>query len=175
MVTSAQELPSEPAVGAGPVHTRALIIGTGFAGLGMGVALQRSGVDFLILEKADEVGGTWRENTYPGCACDVPSHLYSFSFDPKPDWKYVFSDQPEILEYLNQVADKHGLRRSIRFGSMVTVACLHRRGRGVHRTVPHLGSRRPAHPVATRHRGTDRFRRAGVPHRAVGPQCRVGR
>ena len=61
-----------------PVHTRALIVGTGFSGLGMGVALQRQGVDFLILEKADDVGGTWRDNSYPGCACDVPSYLYSF-------------------------------------------------------------------------------------------------
>ena len=73
------------------VHTRALIIGTGFSGLGMGIKLQQQGVDFLILEKADDVGGTWRDNTYPGAACDVPSHLYSFSFEPKPDWRYVFS------------------------------------------------------------------------------------
>jgi len=74
-----------------PMHTRALIIGTGFSGLGMGIELQRRGVDFLILEKADDVGGTWRDNTYPGAACDVPSHLYSFSFEPKPDWPHVFS------------------------------------------------------------------------------------
>src|SRR5215813_6602058 len=59
------------------VHTRALIIGTGFSGLGMAIALQKQGVDFVILEKAGEVGGTWRDNSYPGCACDVPSHLYS--------------------------------------------------------------------------------------------------
>ena len=85
-----------------PVHTRALIIGTGFSGLGMGIALQKQGVDFLILEKADEVGGTWRDNTYPGAACDVPSHLYSFSFAPKPDWGRVFSLQPEILDYLRR-------------------------------------------------------------------------
>ena len=67
-----------------PTHTRAVIIGTGFAGLGMAIALQRQGVDFVIVEKADDVGGTWRDNSYPGCACDVPSHLYSFSFEPKP-------------------------------------------------------------------------------------------
>ena len=105
-----------------PVHTRALIIGTGFSGLGMGVALQKQGVDFLILEKADEVGGTWRDNTYPGAACDVPSHLYSFSFAPKPDWGYVFSYQPEILDYLKDVTDRYGLRRNIVFGSKVTRA-----------------------------------------------------
>src|ERR1700757_696379 len=66
-----------------PVHPRAVIIGTGFAGLGMAIALQRQGVEFVILEKADEIGGTWRDNSYPGWACDVPSHLYSFSFEPK--------------------------------------------------------------------------------------------
>jgi cation diffusion facilitator CzcD-associated flavoprotein CzcO len=100
-----------------PVHTRALIIGTGFSGLGMGIELQRRGVDFLILENADEIGGTWRDNTYPGCACDVPSHLYSFSFEPKATWSKLFSPQPEILHYLKGVADKYGLRRNIRFNS----------------------------------------------------------
>src|SRR5258707_5618771 len=99
------------------VHTRALIIGTGFSGLGMAIALQRQGVDFLILEKADDVGGTWRDNSYPGCACDVPSHLYSFSFEPKATWSKLFSPQPEILDYLRGVTEKYGLRRYIRFNS----------------------------------------------------------
>jgi cation diffusion facilitator CzcD-associated flavoprotein CzcO len=102
-----------------PVHTRALIIGTGFSGLGMGIALQQQGVDFLILEKAGDVGGTWRDNSYPGCACDVPSHLYSFSFEPKPDWKHLFSYQDEIWDYLKGVTDKYGLRRYIIFNSLV--------------------------------------------------------
>ena len=102
-----------------PVHTRALIIGTGFSGLGMAIALQRQGVDFLILEKADDVGGTWRDNSYPGCACDVPSHLYSFSFEPKATWSKLFSPQPEIWDYLKGVTDKYGLRRYIRFNSLV--------------------------------------------------------
>ncbi|MGE5695738.1 MAG: flavin-containing monooxygenase [Candidatus Sericytochromatia bacterium] len=102
-----------------PVHTRALIIGTGFSGLGMGIELQQRGVDFLILEKADDIGGTWRDNTYPGCACDIPSHLYSFSFEPKADWKNLFSYQPEIFDYLKGVADKYGLRRYIVFNSLV--------------------------------------------------------
>ena len=100
-----------------PVHTRALIIGTGFSGLGMAIELQRRNVDFLILEKADEIGGTWRDNTYPDCACDVPSHLYSFSFEPKATWSKLFSPQPEILDYLKGVTDKYGLRRYIRFNS----------------------------------------------------------
>jgi cation diffusion facilitator CzcD-associated flavoprotein CzcO len=105
------------------VHTRTLIIGTGFSGLGMAIALQKQGSgagdDFVILEKAAEVGGTWRDNTYPGAACDVPSHLYSFSFEPKPDWRKVFSDQPDIFDYLKGVADKYGLRRHIAFGTKV--------------------------------------------------------
>jgi cation diffusion facilitator CzcD-associated flavoprotein CzcO len=105
-----------------PARTRAVIIGTGFAGLGMAIALQRQGVDFVILEKADEIGGTWRDNSYPGCACDVPSHLYSFSFEPKATWSKLFSPQPEILDYLKGVTDKYGLRRYIRFGSKVNRA-----------------------------------------------------
>ncbi len=105
-----------------PVHTRALIIGTGFSGLGMGSRCRSSGVEFLILEKADEVGGTWRDNTYPGAACDVPSHLYSFSFEPKPGWRHVFSYQPEILDYLKGVTDKYGLRRNISFNSLMSSA-----------------------------------------------------
>jgi cation diffusion facilitator CzcD-associated flavoprotein CzcO len=116
---SVAESTTEPAAQAPPVHTRALIIGTGFSGLGMAIALQRQGVDFVILEKADEIGGTWRDNSYPGCACDVPSHLYSFSFEPKATWSRLFSPQPEILDYLKGVTDKYGLRRYIRFDSLV--------------------------------------------------------
>lgn len=101
------------------ITTRALIIGSGFSGLGMAIALKKQGVDFLILEKAGEIGGTWRDNTYPGCACDIPSHMYSFSFEPKADWTHMWSFQPEIFDYLKGVADKHGLRRRIRFGAHV--------------------------------------------------------
>ncbi len=102
-----------------PVQTRVLIIGSGFSGLGMGIALQQQGVDFLILEKADEIGGTWRDNTYPGCACDIPSHMYSFSFEPKADWSHMWSFQPEIQDYLLGVTAKYGLRRYIHFGCNV--------------------------------------------------------
>ncbi|MGA7051544.1 MAG: NAD(P)/FAD-dependent oxidoreductase [Mycobacterium sp.] len=102
-----------------PAHTRAVIIGTGFSGLGMAIALQQQGVDFVILEKAEDIGGTWRDNSYPGCACDIPSHLYSYSFEPKPDWKNPFSYQPEIWEYLKGVTEKYGLRRYIEFNSLV--------------------------------------------------------
>jgi cation diffusion facilitator CzcD-associated flavoprotein CzcO len=114
--------PTDAAAHKQPVHTRALIIGTGFSGLGMAIALQKQGVDFIALEKADDIGGTWRDNSYPGCACDIPSHLYSFSFEPKADWKHLFSYQDEIWDYLKGVTDKYGLRRYIVFNSLVDSA-----------------------------------------------------
>lgn len=100
-----------------------LVIGTGFAGIGMGVRLRQMGLtDFVILEQADGVGGTWRDNTYPGAACDVQSHLYSFSFEQNPRWSRMFAEQHEILDYLNHVADKYGVRPHIRFGCQVVGA-----------------------------------------------------
>lgn len=99
------------------------IVGSGFSGLGMGIQLKLAGRDdFVILEKADGVGGTWRENRYPGCACDVPSHLYSFSFEQNPDWTRAFAPQPEILAYLERCADKYGLLPHLRFGAEVVRA-----------------------------------------------------
>jgi cation diffusion facilitator CzcD-associated flavoprotein CzcO len=101
----------------------AIVIGAGFSGLGMAIKLKASGNDdFLVLEKAGSVGGTWRENTYPGCACDVPSHLYSFSFEPNPKWSRMFATQPEIQAYLEHCTDKYGVRPHIRFDSAVTSA-----------------------------------------------------
>ncbi len=103
------------------VHT--VVIGTGFSGLGMAIQLKRDGRDdFVVLEKAGDVGGTWRDNTYPGCACDIQSHMYSFSFEQNPDWTRSFSPQPEIWDYLRRVTDRYGLRRHIRFGTEVTGA-----------------------------------------------------
>ncbi|MBA53240.1 MAG: alpha/beta hydrolase [Pseudomonadales bacterium] len=100
-----------------------IIIGAGFAGIGMAIRLQQAGfVDITILEKADEVGGVWRDNSYPGAACDVPSHLYSFSFEPNPRWSHVFAPQQEILDYLKHCADKYNVRRLVRFGVEVTRA-----------------------------------------------------
>lgn len=96
------------------------IIGAGFSGLGMAIKLKEAGIEsFTIFEKADDIGGTWRDNTYPGCACDVPSHLYSFSFDQNPRWSHEFSGQEEILAYLNDVVERYDLRRFIRFGTEV--------------------------------------------------------
>ncbi|MGH3470213.1 MAG: flavin-containing monooxygenase, partial [Thermocrispum sp.] len=95
-----------------------VIVGTGFSGLGMAIQLRKAGrEDFVILEKADEVGGTWRDNTYPGCACDVQSHMYSFSYEQNPDWSRSFSGWAEIFSYLRALADKYDLRRFIRFGT----------------------------------------------------------
>jgi cation diffusion facilitator CzcD-associated flavoprotein CzcO len=89
----------------------------------MAIRLRRSGRDdFLILEQAHDVGGTWRENTYPGCACDIPSHMYSFSYAPNPDWTRRYSCQPEIWNYLRQVTDDFDVRTRIRFGAQVTSA-----------------------------------------------------
>ncbi|MGW2845665.1 flavin-containing monooxygenase [Streptomyces sp. NPDC001274] len=103
-------------------HVRVAVIGSGFGGLGAAVRLRREGItDFVVLERADSVGGTWRDNSYPGCACDVPSHLYSFSFAPNPDWPRTFSGQRHIRAYLEHVADTFGLRPHIRLGHEVTV------------------------------------------------------
>jgi len=93
-----------------PQRVEHLIIGAGFAGLCAAIKLQEDGeTDFLVVEKAGDVGGTWRDNTYPGAACDVPSQLYSFSFAPNPDWSSSFSAQPEIQAYLQRVAREAGV------------------------------------------------------------------
>ena len=103
--------------------SRIAIIGTGFGGLGMAIRLKQAGIeDFVMLEKAAGVGGTWRDNSYPGAACDVPSHLYSFSFERKTDWSHTFARQDEILAYLQHCARKYGLLEHIRFGKEVSVA-----------------------------------------------------
>jgi cation diffusion facilitator CzcD-associated flavoprotein CzcO len=104
-------------------HHRFAIVGAGFSGLGVAVRLKQEGVeDFAVLERAGDLGGTWRDNSYPGCACDVPSNLYSFSFAPNPDWSHTFSPQPEIWAYLKRVARDHDVERHIRYGHEVTAA-----------------------------------------------------
>lgn len=103
-----------------PEHRRVVVVGSGFAGIGASVALQRAGVDHVVLERADAVGGTWRDNAYPGCRCDVPSHLYSFSFAPDPGWTETYAPQPEIRRYLERVAADHGVTARTRFGHEVT-------------------------------------------------------
>jgi cation diffusion facilitator CzcD-associated flavoprotein CzcO len=97
-------------------HHRIAIIGSGFSGIGMGIRLKGDGEqDFVILERAADLGGTWRDNTYPGCRCDVPSHLYSFSFAPNPNWSSTFSGQREIWDYLRGCAERYGLMSHMRF------------------------------------------------------------
>ncbi|MEO1136698.1 MAG: NAD(P)/FAD-dependent oxidoreductase, partial [Pseudomonadota bacterium] len=100
---------------------RIAILGAGFSGMGMAIRLLQEGFDnFVIYEKAQEVGGTWRENRYPGVACDVPSHLYSFSFEPNPNWSRRFSPGGEIWDYMKHCAEKYGLYPYIRFGKTVS-------------------------------------------------------
>ena len=104
-------------------HHRIAIIGTGFSGLGMAIRLKQEGEqDFVLLERDGDVGGTWNVNTYPGCRCDVPSHLYSFSFAPNAEWSSTFSPQPEILSYLKGCAERYELLPHVRFHTEVTNA-----------------------------------------------------
>ena len=101
-------------------QVRIAIIGAGFAGLGMAMRLKERGEhDFVILERSEAVGGTWRANTYPGCAVDVESHLYSFSFAPNPDWTQLYSPQQEIWDYQLRLADEHGLTEHLRLSHEV--------------------------------------------------------
>src|ERR1041384_5215716 len=104
-------------------HPRIVIVGSGFGGLGMAIRLKRAGNDtFKVLEKADRLGGTWRDNTYPGAACDSPSFLYCYSFEQKTDWSRKWSPQPEILAYIEHCARKYDLLRHIRFDTEVADA-----------------------------------------------------
>ncbi|MDO3649682.1 flavin-containing monooxygenase [Nocardia mangyaensis] len=105
-----------------PQH-EVVVIGAGISGICAAIQLAEAGVDDVVLvDRADTFGGTWRANTYPGCACDVPSGLYSFSFAPNSEWSRLFATQPEILEYVDRVAREHGLAERTRFGVEVTGA-----------------------------------------------------
>ncbi len=112
-------LPHEEAHTEVPIrHVHIAILGTGFSGLGMAIRLRQSGHhDFVILEKASDIGGTWRDNTYPGCACDIPSHLYSFSFALNPQWSHTYSPQREIQSYLRRCARRFGIIPHIQWNS----------------------------------------------------------
>src|SRR5207302_439116 len=105
-------------------HTRIAVVGAGFAGLGTAIRLRQEGIcDFVVFEKNSDVGGTWWDNSYPGCQCDVPSHLYSFSFALNPGWSHTYSPQPEIWAYLRRTAEKFGVVPHIRFETPVLDAC----------------------------------------------------
>lgn len=103
-------------------RTRVAIVGAGVGGLGLAMRLAAAGDDFVVLERGDGIGGTWRHNTYPGAACDVPSHLYSYADRPNPYWSRAYARQPEILEYLERCADEAGVRRHLRTGWEVSQA-----------------------------------------------------
>ena len=123
-----RDAPSRPRA-----HTRVAIVGAGFGGLGAAIRLRQRGYhDFLVFERAASVGGTWRDNTYPGCACDVPSHLYSFSFAPNPGWTRSFSPQAEIWAYLEDCATRFGVRPHLRLEHDVRAAAWEERGRRWH-------------------------------------------
>jgi cation diffusion facilitator CzcD-associated flavoprotein CzcO/acetyl esterase/lipase len=111
-----------PANGGAPRSPSVAIIGAGFGGIGLAITLKKAGIRSTIFEKAEGVGGVWRHNTYPGATCDVPSHLYSFSFEPNPDWSRRYSPQREILEYLERCVERYGLGPSLRLGTEVTSA-----------------------------------------------------
>ena len=117
---------SPPTNGVAPstvLDAEIVIAGTGFAGLGMAIKLKEAGMEsFLVLERGDDVGGTWRDNRYPGCACDIPSELYSFSFEREIGWSRDYPTQPEIFSYLRRCADKYGIRPHCRFGVEVVDA-----------------------------------------------------
>jgi len=111
-------------------RSKILIVGSGFGGLGMAIRLRQQGIhDFKIIERAAEVGGTWRDNTYPGVACDVPSHLYSFSFIKNPDWSRVFPQGAEIQRYLIQCCDQENIRPHIDFHTQLEKASWNARER----------------------------------------------
>jgi cation diffusion facilitator CzcD-associated flavoprotein CzcO len=162
----------------GVEHVSVLIVGSGFAGLGAAIRLEQAGrSDFLVIERSPDVGGTWRDNTYPGVVCDVPTHLYSLWFAPNPDWSRVFSPQGEIQDYLRRTAEQSGtLDRqlfncallSARWDSdhtRVGGADDSRRLHGDH-PADGLGSVEPAE--AARHRRRRRFPGPTPAHRALG-------
>ena len=100
-----------------------LIIGSGFAGLAMAIALRRTGRhDFVVLEQSAAPGGTWRANHYPGCACDIPSHLYSYSFAPNPDWSRTYAPHHEIRAYIDRCVERFSIQPHLRFGATVATA-----------------------------------------------------
>ena len=160
-------------------HKRSLrvaIIGAGMSGICMAVKLQDAGIDsFTIFEKADDVGGTWRDNSYPGLTCDVPSRYYSYSFRPNPHWSHWLPPGPEIQAYFQQVADERGIRSHIRFGTNVTTARYDdgkwrldhaQRRRDIRR--PRHRDRSLAGTSISGHPRPGHVRRSGVPFVALG-------
>jgi cation diffusion facilitator CzcD-associated flavoprotein CzcO len=106
-----------------PTEFPIAIIGAGFAGIGAAIQLKQAGIlSFTVYERAGEIGGTWRDNTYPGCACDVPSHVYSFSFEQNPNWNRAYAPAAEIQQYLLDCVARHRLRPHLRLNTAITGA-----------------------------------------------------
>ena len=133
-----------------PSHVDHLVVGAGFAGVALAIGLQDDGEEFLVIDKADGLGGTWWDNTYPGATCDVPSQLYSFSFAPNPDWSPPYSPQPEIQAYLEKVAADAGVLDRFHFGVELLGRRVGRRRRAV--AGAYLGGRADLHHADQRHR-----------------------
>ena len=161
---------------------RVAVLGAGMSGICMGIQLRKHGIDdFVILEKADSVGGTWRENTYPGVACDVPSHVYSFSFELNPNWSHSYSSGREIWDYCERCVDKYGLRdedplrhaRNERRRSTATAGTSKPRAVADHRRCRGQRTRRTAPAEPRRDRRHRIVRRRALPHRAVGSHGRT--
>src|SRR5215470_16095973 len=132
---------------ASPQEVTFLIIGAGFSGLGAAIRLTTAGHrDLVVLERASDVGGTWRDNVYPGCRCDVPSNLYSYSFEAKPDWSETFPSQPELWAYLRRTVRKYRLGGYLRFGHEHALGPLEPELAGHRAAGGRRGHRRVGHP-----------------------------
>ena len=155
--------PRNAETGGLPEHVGIGILGAGFAGLGMAIRLEEAGIrDYLVCERDDEVGGTWWANTYPGCQCDIPSHLYSFSFALNPEWSRTYPKQPEIRDYLRRVADHAGVRDRIRLGVAATGAVIVRDERRRRAHAPAVVNGNPRGPAG---RVQQRVEQGPVSHR----------
>ena len=167
-----------------PSHVDHLIVGAGFSGVALAIGLQEDGEDFLVIEKDAGLGGTWWANTYPGATCDIPSHLYSFSWAPNPDWSHAYSPQAEILAYLEKVAAEAGVLDRFHFGVELLEAAWDDEalvwrvrtsaGELTSTTLVNATGGLSA-PKLPGHRGHRDLRWAPVPHRPVGPRRRPHR
>src|SRR5918996_999927 len=120
MTATVPSADGQRASAASPPDHEVAIIGAGLGGIGVAIKLRRAGIeDFVVLERADDIGGTWRDNTYPGIAVDIPAQAYQFSFELKPDWSRSFATGPEVKAYIDQCADHYDVRRFVRLRSEV--------------------------------------------------------
>ncbi len=173
-------VPGPSTIADSSAHVDVAILGAGAGGLGLAIGLHEAGFsDYLIFERSDGVGGTWRTNTYPGAACDIQSHLYSYSFELNPSWSRSYASQPEILDYFERCADKYDIRRHLRCNdAVVDLQWVEdekrwhlRSAQGTQHTARIVVERAGPLPraVVPRHPRTRRVRRAGHPFSSLGP------